>query len=152
MCGIEKQGGHKELAEPKKRRDGHKELAEPKKRRDENDIRAIIKALDELMLDPFELKETINDGVMVSPLINVATGLVPGNLIAGSLLSSFKKGKQCMKDFIEKRIQAKDVGFHEPLPQLKLKIFTATRKKSQAVKDNKIKVSQLTVNSLEDLW
>ena len=76
---------------------------------------------------------------MVSPLINVATGLVPGNLIAESLLPSFKKGKQCMKDFIEKRIQAKDVEFHEPLPQLKLKTFTATRRKSQAVKDNKIK-------------
>ena len=44
-----------------------------------------------------------------------------------------------MKDFIEKRIQAKDVGFHEPLPQLKLKTFTATRRKSHAVKDNKIK-------------
>ena len=103
----------------------------------ENDIRAIIKALDKLMLDPFELKETINDEAMVSPLINVATGLVPGNLIAESLLSSFGKGKQCMKDF--KRIQAKDVGFHEPLPQLKLKIFTATRRKSRAVKDKKIK-------------
>ena len=44
-----------------------------------------------------------------------------------------------MKGFLEKRIQAKDVGFHEPLPQLKLKTFTATKRKSQAVKDNKIK-------------
>ena len=129
ICGLEEQGGEY----------GYKELAGPRKRRDENDIRAIIKALDELMLDPFELKETINDEAMVSPLINVATGLVPGNLIAESLLSSFEKGKQCMKDFIEKRIQAKDVGFHEPLPQLKLKTFTALRRKSQAVKDNKMK-------------
>ena len=51
VCGTEKQSGEYE----------HKELAQPRKRRDENDIRALIKTLDELMLDPFELKETIND-------------------------------------------------------------------------------------------
>ena len=131
MCGIEEQLGAEY---------GHKELAEPRKRRDENGIRALIKTLDELMLDPFEFKETINDKAMVSPLINVDTGLVPGNLIAESLLSSFLKGKQCMKDFLEKRVRAKDVGFHEPLPQLDLKTFTATRRKGQAaVKDNKLK-------------
>ena len=46
------------------------------------------------MLDPVQLKETINDEAMVTALINVATGLFPGNFIAESLLSSFEKGKQ----------------------------------------------------------
>ena len=68
MCGIDKQGGEY----------GHKELAEPRKQRDENDICALIKTLDELMLDAFEFKKTIND-----------KSLVPGNVIVESLLSSF---------------------------------------------------------------
>ena len=132
MCGInddDRVGSHKET--------GSRRLT-----KDESDVQKVVNTVLDVMTDPFCL-ESIDDEEC-SSLVSIATSVVMPDEKAGRLLTSADLGKTKMKDFVEKRLNAGEVKFWEPVPHLKIEAFASlSKKKKVKTADEKI----VTINA-----
>ena len=121
MCGIgdpDRVGSHT-----------HKEPAPKRVQRDEKDVQEIVGCFKSgLMKDPFSKDSYI--------LYNIATGVVLPTEVAEALVTSGERGQQQMNSFIQQRLNSNDVSFWDAIPNLKIKTFIATTKKTTVKASN----------------
>ena len=103
----------------------HKEAAPKRVQRDKSDVDKLVACFTSgMMIDPFSQD---NDS-----LVNFATGVVMPSEDADSLVQSTEKGRAQMNSFVSKRLNSNEVRFWDPVPNLKIKTFTALTKKIHA--------------------
>lgn len=125
----------------------HREGASKRVERDEADIQKLIRIITSgMMTDPFSLDE---DEHCVSPLVNIATGVVMPPDTAACLLNSYDAGTTQMMDFVEQRLNTNNVNFFNAIPNLKIKTFASlAKKKTVKTADKKV----LTFGADRDLF
>ena len=119
----------------------HKEASPSRVKRDEEDIKKLVSCFTSgLMITPFDDAED---------LVNFATGIVLPTDVAEALVSSTKKGKDQMENFIAQRLNSNTIGFWEPIPSLKVKTFSSITKKVQVKVTNE---KLVTVSADRDIF
>jgi hypothetical protein len=97
----------------------HREAASKRVERGEADVQKLLRVMtSELMTDPFSLAED-EDGI--SPLVNIATGVVMPPDSASRLLKSYDTGTAQMMEFVEQRLNTSEVKFFDAMPNQKIK-------------------------------
>ncbi|KAK3746852.1 hypothetical protein QZH41_000041 [Actinostola sp. cb2023] len=121
----------------------HKEAAPTRVKRDEDDIKKLVSCFTSgMMVDPFVCEE--NDA-----LINFGTGVVLPDGAVESLLTCVEKGREQMREFVDKRINSNTVSFWDPVPSLKVKTFSSLTKRIQVKSTND---KMITINADRDLF
>ena len=102
----------------------HKEASANKIKRDEQDIQKLINCFTSgLMTDPFSEDAG-------QELLTFATGVVLPTDIAENLLNSTEEGREQMDTFVKKRLNTSEGSFWDPVPNLKIKSFSTSTKKT----------------------
>lgn len=121
----------------------HKESSANRITRDEQDIQKLMNCFTSgLMTNPFS--EDAGE-----ELLNFATGVVLPTDIAENLIESTEKGCEQMDTFVKKRLDTSEESFWDPIPNLNIKTFSTTTKKT------KIKTASdkfITVSADRDLF
>ena len=108
----------------------HKESSANRITRDEADVQKLLTCFtSSLMSDAFSSDAG-------EELLNFATGVVLPTDISDNLLSSTEKGREQMDTFVEKRLNKCEVNFWDPLPNLIIKTFSSTTKKTHVKASN----------------
>ena len=68
--------------------------------------------------------------------------------VAENLLSSTEKGQQQMDTFVKQRLDTSEVNFWDPVPNLKIKTFSTTAKKTDVNANDRV----ITVSADRDLF
>ena len=98
--------------------------------RDETDVQKLLSYnTSSLMTDPFSSDAR-------EELLNFATGVVLPTDISDNLLSNTEKGQEQMDTFVDERLNKCEVNVLDPLPNLKIKTFSYTTKKTNVRASN----------------
>ncbi|MES9879525.1 MAG: hypothetical protein ABW185_01435 [Sedimenticola sp.] len=117
----------------------HKEATPQRVKRDENDVCAIIRTVEERMIDPFTGTNSTSDDP--APLLNIATGVIAPEDVKRDLRNAKEIGTQAMNTFVSERLNTEHIGFFETLPNLKLKTFSSLCQKAVVKTGNDKKMS-----------
>ena len=98
----------------------HTDLEKTNIRRDESDVASMVDLSENNWKNPF--------GNDPSDLVSISTGTVASPDVPTDLLATSEKGEHAYKEFEQQRMQKGDC-FHDPINKIKLKTFTAMKRK-----------------------
>ena len=96
----------------------HDNLLLLRTQRDQSDVQTLQDSLASLFVHSFS----------ESQLVVLSSGIVATEKIESNLLQAEAKGKEQMKNVIEKRLVVQIIGFYEPIKRLSLETFSSITK------------------------
>ena len=92
-----------------------KDLDQTAQRQNETAVQSVIECIDQ-MINPFTSDR--------SELVSISSGVVAIPSVAKDLQDAQERGELALRGFFNDRIQSTKVGFHDPIPKMKLQTFS----------------------------
>ncbi|EDO42601.1 predicted protein [Nematostella vectensis] len=119
----------------------NKESGKTRVQRDESDVQKLLSVIDDTIADPFYLKEASPQDL--TPLRNIATGVVMPQPQADRLLKCVDIGAEELQKFTNERLNNSTVSFWGKMSKVNVKTFASLSKATKIKRGNYVYRSQL---------